>query len=244
MRKIVRNITLCAIFALIFGLGSCANQPGSSDTNSPEETPDVPDTPVYPSNGSLTKPAGGSDTNTPEETPDAPDTPVYPSNGNLTKPEGDNLTDVFADLDLSGTWKLVHGYLYVYNEEVGDYEIELTSTEEIAEYIEKDWRWDEFDDTPKFDADCCVKLSPEYANEYFGYIVYWFDSLGAIVEGEYVLDKDVWEFEIKELWCIISKDRKKITLRMNIWQREHDPNNYEVYADMEVNAAIIYEKQS
>ena len=214
MRKIVRNITLCAIFALIFGLGSCANQPGGSDTNAPAETPD------------------------------APDTPVYPSNGNLTKPEGDNLTDVFADLDLSGTWKLEHGYLYVYNEEVGDYEIELTSTEEIAEYIEKDRRWDEFDDAPKFDADCCVKLSPEYANEYFGYIVYWFDSLGAIVEGEDILDKDVWELEIKELWCIISKDRKKITLRMNISQRKHDPNNYEVYADMEVNAAIIYEKQS
>lgn len=217
MRKIVRNITLCAIFALIFGLGSCANQPGGSDTNTPEETPDVPDT------------------------------PVYPSNGNLTKPEGDNLTDVFADLDLSGTWRLVHGYLYLYLEEAGDYEIELTSTEEIAEYIESWWElwWETREDAPKFDADCCVKLSPEYANKYFGYIVYWFDSLGAIVEGEYVLDKDVWEFEIKELWCIISKDRKRITLRMNLWQREHDPNNYEVYGDeIEVNAAIIYEKQS
>ena len=213
MRKIVRNITFCAIFALIFGLGSCANQPG------------------------------GSDTNTPEETPDAPDTPVYPSNGSLTKPEGDNLTDVFADLDLSGTWKLVHGYLYAYFEDAGDYEIELTSTEEIAEYIEKDMRWDEFDDAPKFDADCCVKLSPEYANEYFGYIVEEFDFLDAVIEGEYILD-DIWEADIKESWCIISKDRKKITLRMNFWQREHDLNNYEVYADGEINAAIIYEKQS
>lgn len=214
MRKIVRNITLCAIFALIFGLGSCANQPGSSDTN------------------------------TPAETPDAPDTPVYPSNGNLTKPEGDNLTDVFADLDLSGTWKLVHGYLYVYLEDAGDYEIELTSTEEIAEYIESWWElwWETREDAPKFDAECCVKLSPEYANEYFGYIVEEFDFLDAIIEGEYILD-DIWEADIKESWCIISKDRKKITLRMNFWQREHD-FNYEVYADGEVNAAIIYEKQS
>ena len=243
MRKIVRNITLCAIFALIFGLGSCANQPGGSDTNTPEETPAAPDTPVYPSNGSLTKPAGGSDTNTPEETPDAPDTPVYPANGNLTKPEGDNLTDVFADLDLSGTWKLVHGYLYAYYElyyhsEKYNDKIELTTPDEIAKYIEKDRRWDEFDDAPKFDADCCVTLSQKYAEQYFGYITNyskesWEDYLDAY--------KDEIDYDIQESWCIISKDRKTITVRMNATIREYDADDY---ADSKINAAIIYEKQS
>lgn len=213
MRKIIKNITLCAIFALIFGLGSCANQPG------------------------------GSDTNTPEETPDAPDTPVYPSNGSLTKPEGDNLTDVFADLDLSGTWKLAHGYLYVYYElyyhsEKYNDKIELTTPDEIAKYIEKDRRWDEFDDAPKFDADCCVTLSQKYAEKYFGYITdhskeNWEDYLDAY--------KDEIDYEIKESWCIISKDRKTITVCMNATTREYDADDY---ADMEVNAAIIYEKQS
>ena len=211
MRKIVRNITLCAIFALIFGLGSCANQPG------------------------------GSDTSTPAETPDAPDTSVYPSNGSLTKPEGDNLTDVFADLDLSGTWKLVHGYLYVYYElyyhsEKYNDKIELTTPDEIAKYIEKDRRWDEFDDAPKFDADCCVTLSQKYAEQYFGYITNYSKE-----SWEDYLDKTNIEYDIKESWCIISKDRKTITVCMNATTREYDDDDYE---DLKVNAAIIYEKQS
>lgn len=213
MRKIIKNITLCAIFALIFGLGSCANQPGGSDTNTPEETPDVPDT------------------------------PVYPSNGNLSKPEGDNLTDVFADLDLSGTWKLVHGYLYVYYElyyhsEKYNDKIELTTPDEIVKYIEKDMRWDESDDAPKFDADCCVTLSQKYAEQYFGYITNyskesWEDYLDAY--------KDEIDYDIQESWCIISKDRKTITVRMNATIREYDADDY---ADSKINAAIIYEKQS
>ncbi|MCH5293838.1 MAG: hypothetical protein J1E07_08925 [Treponema sp.] len=213
MKKIMKTMALCAAFALIFGLDSCANQ------------------------------TGGSDANTPAETPDAPSTPVYPANGNLTKPDGDNLADVVADLDLSGTWKLVYGYLYAYYElyyhsEKYNDKIELTTPDEIAKYIEKDRRWDEFDDAPKFDADCCVTLSQKYAEQYFGYITNyskesWEDYLDAY--------KDEIDYDIQESWCIISKDRKTITVRMNATIREYDADDY---ADSKINAAIIYEKQS
>ena len=215
MKKIMKTMALCAAFALIFGLGSCANQ------------------------------TGGSDANTPAETPDAPNTPVYPANGNLTKPDGDNLADVVADLDLSGTWKLVYGYGYEYMEWEDYFEAwgELKTVDEMADYITHELNGDgeeggyagifgedspfqNRDDKPRFNANNTITFTKEYADYYFNnYVVHYFN---------YIYSEEC-NADVKEAWCVISKDRKTITMRMEAKV---------IDSGFGMKFAIIYEKQS